>query len=52
MKIVLFGRGGQVGGELVPRLPACGDVVAWDVEDASFERPADSRRSLTTNLPV
>jgi len=41
MKIVLFGRGGQVGGELVPRLPACGDVVAWDVEDASFERPAD-----------
>jgi dTDP-4-dehydrorhamnose reductase len=29
MKIVLFGRGGQVGGELAIRLPACGDVVAW-----------------------
>jgi dTDP-4-dehydrorhamnose reductase len=41
MKIVLFGRGGQVGGELVPRLTVCGDVVAWDVEDASFERPDD-----------
>lgn len=41
MKIVLFGRGGQVGGELVPRLPGCGDVIAYDVQDASFERPAD-----------
>jgi len=41
MKIVLFGRGGQVGGELMPRLPACGDLAAYDVEDASFEKPAD-----------
>lgn len=41
MKIVLFGRGGQVGGELMPRLPACGDVIAYDVQDASFERTAD-----------
>ncbi|NCA11345.1 dTDP-4-dehydrorhamnose reductase [bacterium] len=41
MKIVLFGRGGQVGGELMPRLPACGELVAYDVADASFERPDD-----------
>jgi dTDP-4-dehydrorhamnose reductase len=41
MKIVLFGRGGQVGGELMPRLPACGDLVAFDVQDASFEKPAE-----------
>jgi dTDP-4-dehydrorhamnose reductase len=41
MKIVLFGRGGQVGGELMPRLPACGDLVAYDVADASFAGPHD-----------
>jgi len=41
MKIVLFGRGGQVGGELVPRLSGCGELLAYDAEGANFERPAD-----------
>jgi dTDP-4-dehydrorhamnose reductase len=41
MKIGLFGRGGQVGGELVSRLSACGEVLAWGREEANFERPAD-----------
>jgi dTDP-4-dehydrorhamnose reductase len=41
MRIVLFGRGGQVGGELVSRLPACGEVVAYGRQEAAFDRPAD-----------
>lgn len=41
MKIALFGRVGQVGGELVPRLTGCGELVAYDAEGANFERPAD-----------
>jgi dTDP-4-dehydrorhamnose reductase len=41
MKIMLFGRGGQVGGELVPRLPGCGEVAAYGAADANFERPAE-----------
>lgn len=41
MKIVLFGSGGQLGGELVPRLVGCGKLAAYDAASANFERPAD-----------
>lgn len=39
MKIVQFGTIGQVGGELVPRLAALGDLVAFGQTEADFTRP-------------
>lgn len=41
MKIVLFGSGGQVGGELLSRLAGCHELAAYDAESANFVRPAD-----------
>ena len=45
MKIVLFGRGGQVGRELEQVLPPLGQVVAFGRDEADLERP-DSIRAL------
>jgi dTDP-4-dehydrorhamnose reductase len=39
MKIVLFGRGGQVGRELEQALPSLGRVVAFGREEADLECP-------------
>lgn len=39
MKILVFGKRGQVGGEATPRLAAVGDVIACDQHDANFEHP-------------
>lgn len=45
MKIVLFGRNGQVGRALSPLLPQLGSVAAFGRDEASFEEP-DSLREL------
>lgn len=39
MKILVLGKGGQVGGEAAPRLAALGDVTSCDRREATFERP-------------
>lgn len=39
MKILLVGKGGQVGGELLGPLAACGDLAACDRTTADLERP-------------
>lgn len=39
MKIVLFGRSGQVGRELSQTLPALGELVAFGRDEADLERP-------------
>ncbi len=41
MKIVLVGKGGQVGGELIAPLTALGTLSAVDRMTADLERPAD-----------
>lgn len=41
MKILLVGKGGQVGRELAGRLAAQGDLVACDRTTADLERPDD-----------
>ena len=45
MKIVLFGRGGQVGRELELQLPSLGHMVAFGRDEADLEHP-DAIRSL------
>lgn len=45
MKIVLFGRGGQVGREVEQALPSLGHVVAFGRDQADLERP-DAIRDL------
>jgi len=45
MKIILFGRGGQVGRELEQVLPSLGHVVAFGRDEADLERP-DAVQSL------
>ena len=39
MKIVLLGKGGQVGRELLEPLAACGELVACDRTTADLARP-------------
>jgi len=41
MKILLLGRDGQVGGQLLPRLETLGTVTACGRGEADLERPAD-----------
>jgi dTDP-4-dehydrorhamnose reductase len=45
MRIVLFGRGGQVGRELAQVLPSLGRLVAFGRDEADLERP-DAMRAL------
>ncbi len=51
MKIVLFGRGGQLGRELERVLPSLGQVVAFGRDEADLERPATVQTLLRRELP-
>ncbi len=51
MKIVLIGKGGQVGRELVGSLAAIGDVAAFDRAGADLERPDDLSALLRRERP-
>ena len=51
MKIVLFGRGGQVGRELEQVLPSLGHVVAFGRDEADLERPEAIQALLRRELP-
>jgi dTDP-4-dehydrorhamnose reductase len=51
MKIVLFGRGGQLGRELERVLPSLGQVVAFGRDEADLERPATVQALLRRELP-
>jgi dTDP-4-dehydrorhamnose reductase len=51
MKIILFGRGGQVGRELEQVLPSLGHVVAFGREEADLERPDAVQTLLRRESP-
>ena len=51
MKIVLFGRGGQVGRELEQVLPSLGQVVAFGRDEADLERPDAVQALLRRESP-
>ena len=51
MKIVLVGKGGQVGHELLRPLAAIGDVVAFDRAGADLERPDEVAALLLRERP-
>ena len=51
MKIILFGRGGQVGRELEQVLPSLGHVVAFGRDEADLERPEAIQALLRRELP-
>ena len=51
MKIVLVGKGGQVGRELVGSLAAIGDVAAFDRGGADLERPDELLALLRRERP-
>ena len=51
MKIVLVGKGGQVGHELLRPLAAIGDVVAFDRACADLERPDEVAALLLRERP-
>ena len=49
MKILLFGKNGQVGWELNRSLQPLGEVIAFDREDADFSSP-ESLRQIVQNI--
>jgi len=51
MKIILFGRGGQVGRELEQVLPSLGHVVACGRDEADLERPDAVQTLLRRESP-
>jgi dTDP-4-dehydrorhamnose reductase len=51
MKIVILGTSGQVGRETGQVLPAVGNVVAFDQNDADFERPGEVVALLARERP-
>jgi len=51
MKIILFGRGGQVGRELEQVLPSLGHVVAFGRDEADLERPDAIQALLRRESP-
>ena len=51
MKIVLFGRGGQVGRELEPALPSLGRLIACGRDEADLERPDTVRDLIRRESP-
>ena len=51
MKIVLFGRSGQVGRELEPVLPSLGRSIACGRDEADLERPDTVRELLRREAP-
>ncbi len=55
MRILLLGKIGQLGWELEQRLPAHGDLVAWDYPEVDFTRPdelAEKVRSANAQIIV
>lgn len=51
MRILLVGKGGQVGRELEPRLADVGDLVALDRAAADLERPAELAAAVRRERP-
>jgi len=51
VKIVLFGRSGQVGRELEPVLPSLGRSIACGRDEADLERPDTVRELLRREAP-
>lgn len=51
MKILLFGKNGQVGWELNRSLQPLGEVIALDVDDADFSRPESLRQVVQELSP-
>ena len=51
MKIVLVGKGGQVGQELLQPLAAIGDLVSFDRTGANLERPDELSALLRRERP-
>lgn len=51
MKILLFGKVGQVGWELNRSLQPLGEIVALDVEDADFSDPESLREIIQAEKP-
>jgi dTDP-4-dehydrorhamnose reductase len=51
MKIILFGRGGQVGRELEQVLPSLGHLVAFGRDEADLEQPDAIRALLRRESP-
>ncbi len=51
MKILLFGKNGQVGWELNRSLQPLGEVVALDRSEADFSKPEDLRKIIRDILP-
>lgn len=51
MKILLFGKNGQVGWELNQLLPELGEVVALSREEADFMEPESLRGVIRDNRP-
>lgn len=49
MKILLFGKGGQVGWELQRSLAPVGELLAFGSADADFEKP-DALRGLVNRI--
>ncbi|PCI06244.1 MAG: hypothetical protein COB77_07080, partial [Gammaproteobacteria bacterium] len=49
MKILLFGKNGQVGWELNRSLSSLGDVVALGRNDADFSNP-EALREVVVNI--
>ena len=51
MKILLFGKNGQVGWELNRSLQPLGDVIALDIEEADFSEPESLRQIVQEAKP-
>ena len=51
MKILLFGRSGQLGWELNRSLQPLGEVIALDVEDIDFSEPESLRQIVQDICP-
>ena len=51
MKLLVFGKDGQVGREAVAQLPILGDVVAYGRDRADFEHPQTLKAIIETERP-
>ena len=51
MKILLFGRNGQLGWELNRSLQPLGEVVVLDIEEVDFSEPESLRKIVQAEAP-
>jgi len=51
MKILLFGKNGQIGWELAKKLPPLGEVVALDFPEVDFSDPDGLRKIIRAHAP-